>query len=81
MEKVAPGFVGGFGDADAGAGADAADSGSVVADPEAAGWGGEVASVVAGAGDAEGFGETPGAAGEIDQLFMAQLSIGRIRIG
>ena len=83
--KISQGFVGGFGDADAGCGADHWGARRVLAeffsdlfadpfsDPEAAGGGREIASVVASAGDGEGFGQASGAAGEFEQVFIVGL--------
>jgi hypothetical protein len=53
-----------FADADAGGNLDVSGAEAVVSDPQAGGGRSEIAAVVAGAGDAESFGEAPRAAGE-----------------
>jgi hypothetical protein len=65
VQEVAPRFVSGLGEADSRSRSDVAGASSVIADPEGALSGGEIASVVAGASDAEGLAEAAGAGGEL----------------
>jgi hypothetical protein len=57
-------LVGCFGDTDAGSDLDPPRAKAIFADPQAGGGRGEVESVVSRAGDGEGLGEAPGAAGK-----------------
>ena len=67
-EDESQGLVGCFGYADAGSDLDPSRAKAVFADPQAGGGRGEVESVVLSAGDGEGLGEAPGAAGKSREM-------------
>ena len=70
-KEIAQGPLGSLGDANPGGLGDAARAVLIVADPESAGWGGEIEAVIAGALDAEGFAEAPRATGEFAEIARA----------
>jgi len=63
--------VGGFADANAGSDLDPSRVEVVVANPQTGGGRGEIARIVAGAGDAEGLRQASGTAGEFGQILRA----------
>src|SRR5580658_3300634 len=67
-EDVAQPLVGRLGDADAGSDFDVSGAESVVPDPQAGMRRSQIGAVVAGAGDAECFGQASGATGEANQI-------------
>jgi hypothetical protein len=70
-EDESQGVVGGFGDADARGDLDTSCRKGVFADPQAGSGRGEIASIIADAGDAEGLSEASGAAGEARKIAWA----------